>query len=255
MYQDTEATFKIMGMLSVSKILTPDAIKKKKFSSYSSVVLVDYENLFNVNTKNMVDVTNIINTIYLSKKSVLFVFVMTKYHESTNIVKVINEMTDKNIDIIDLYISCDVDTGIQKKMCIDVHKFLEMDDYFLLKLYKYMSHFNIPVEVLSADKYNYYNGSINYLYIDMQEKKSQHMVSNPLTYYKQFITPTYKPKYIESEFDKKDYYEHPLMAPTRARKIRVDGRTVYYADDSIFDREDGIWIIDGQKYLVFPRKQ
>ena len=165
-------------------------IKYHDFARFDKVILVDFENLWNVNQRDSNMIISIINTINTtpSKANILFIFIMTTYHRDNISSKQIIASVNKSASAEWIYIDRNVD-NLSEPICLDKYGFNESDDYLLLKIFKYLSHFKIPVEILSADQYSYKkNIKITYLYSSDAEKAVIIAIDpfNPHAYYMQF---------------------------------------------------------------------
>ena len=182
-------TSKIQQMIR-DKFITSKSINTHKFVTFRKVILIDFENLWNVIGRNTEIIFSIINTINtkLTDKPVLFIFIMPLYHRKVDLFNVIISRFKGPIAAEVIYIDRNVD-NLSEPTCLTKYGFNESDDYLLLKIFRYLSHFKIPVEVLSADLYSYKkNINIVYLYLTEDDRKtiSDRNPFNPYEYYMQF---------------------------------------------------------------------
>ena len=182
-------TIKIQQMISNS-VITSKGTKGHKFDKFKKVILIDFENLYNVIQRDMPTIFSIINTINteLVEQPVLFIFIMATYHRESNLFNLIIAQFKGAIAAEVIYTDRNVD-DLSEPTCITKYGFNESDDYLLLKLFKYLAHFNIPVEILSADQYSYkMNIHIAYLYLSEDDRQtiSARDPFNPYEYYMQF---------------------------------------------------------------------
>lgn len=182
-------TIKIKKIIS-NGFITSKGTTGHKFDKFKKVILIDFENLYNVIRRDMPTIFSIINTINteLVEQPVLFIFIMATYHRDSNLFNLIIAQFKEKIAAEVIYIDGNVD-NMSEPNYVTKYGFNESDDYLLLKLFKYLAHFNIPVEILSADKYSYkMNIHIAYLYLSEDDRQtiSSRDPFNPYEYYMQF---------------------------------------------------------------------
>lgn len=250
-FQHLLTTKKIKQMLSNAH-LTPEKFKAHEFSKFSKVILVDFENLWNVNLRSIPNCVNIINEIqkHNDKAPILFIFIMARYHVDNKVFTILSTQFNKSVVADHIYIDCNID-NLSDKSCLEQYGFNESDDYLLLKLYKYLTHHKISTEILSADKYSYYKGP-TVVYTYLSEKIRIDLVKssefNPVKYYEQFnpVTETKETKEIKQSTKNNKTKKnnnvistpHPKYLRRTGEYVRVrTGNDVYYTNGSKYDKK------------------
>ena len=218
-------TFKIQQMIH-DNFITSKGINDHKFKTFKKVILVDFENLWNVVQRDMQTIFSIINTINteLTDKPVLFIFIMPLYHRNSDSFDKIILRFKGPIAAEVIYIDRNVD-NLSEPTCLTKYGFNESDDYLLLKIFRYLSHFKIPVEVLSADLYSYKkNINIVYLYLSEDDRItiSGRDPFNPYEYYMQFDKANIKAIKEADAAAKAAAEEASKAAAEKAAKARKD---------------------------------
>jgi hypothetical protein len=244
-----KASKKIKASNASNGINASKEIKDHVFSTFDKVILVDFENLWNVNQLQINPIINIINTINTtpSNANILFIFIMATYHRDNDLFTQIITSVDKSVSAECIYIDRNID-NLSEQTCIDKYGFNESDDYLLLKIFKYLSHFNIPVEILSADQYSYQkNIKIDYVYSSDAKKADIIKIDpfNPYEYYMQFYKAEAKAnaKKVNTAKAKKvnTAKVNTIAAPmflriTGEKKTVTDNNIVYYSNGSNYNK-------------------